>query len=113
MERRALEAFAVAQWCKRESKSHYALTPIIAALGDFNLPKIDPASRSASSLPLFVKEKLTPPQANCNSIRKFCSSPKRQARGGGRIAVAGQESAFQHSAFSQNYCVRTERKQTE
>ena len=44
MERRALEAFAVAQWCKRESKSHYALTPIIAALGDFNLPKIDPAN---------------------------------------------------------------------
>jgi endonuclease/exonuclease/phosphatase family metal-dependent hydrolase len=43
IERRALEAFAVAQWCKRESKSHYALTPIIAALGDFNLPKIDPA----------------------------------------------------------------------
>ena len=43
MERRALEAFAVAQWCKRESKSHYALTPIISALGDFNLPKIDPA----------------------------------------------------------------------
>jgi len=43
LERRALEAFAVAQWCKRESKSHYALTPIIAALGDFNLPKIDPA----------------------------------------------------------------------
>jgi endonuclease/exonuclease/phosphatase family metal-dependent hydrolase len=43
LERRALEAFAVAQWCKGESKSHYALTPIIAALGDFNLPKIDPA----------------------------------------------------------------------
>jgi endonuclease/exonuclease/phosphatase family metal-dependent hydrolase len=43
LERRALEAFAVAQWCKRESKSNYALTPIIAALGDFNLPKIDPA----------------------------------------------------------------------
>ena len=45
IERRALEAFAVAQWCKRESKSHYALTPIIAALGDFNLPKIDPADQ--------------------------------------------------------------------
>lgn len=43
LERRALEAFAVAQWCKRESKSKYALTPIIAALGDFNLPKIGPA----------------------------------------------------------------------
>ena len=43
LERRALEAFAVAQWCKRESKSKHALTPIIAALGDFNLPKIDPA----------------------------------------------------------------------
>ena len=40
--RRALEAYAVARWCERESKSKYALTPIIAALGDFNLPKISP-----------------------------------------------------------------------
>ena len=44
LERRALEAFAVAQWCKRESKSKHALTSIIAALGDFNLPKIDPTN---------------------------------------------------------------------
>jgi len=43
LERRALEAYAVARWCERESKSKHALTPLIAALGDFNLPKIDPA----------------------------------------------------------------------
>ncbi len=43
LERRALEAYAVARWCERESKSEYALTPVIAALGDFNLPKAAPA----------------------------------------------------------------------
>lgn len=43
LERRALEAYAVARWCEKESKSKFALTPVIAALGDFNLPKIDPA----------------------------------------------------------------------
>ena len=43
LQRRALEAFAVARWCALESRSKYALTPIIAALGDFNLPKADPA----------------------------------------------------------------------
>ena len=42
LDRRALEAYAVARWCERESKSKYALTPIIAALGDFNLPKVAP-----------------------------------------------------------------------
>jgi endonuclease/exonuclease/phosphatase family metal-dependent hydrolase len=42
LERRALEAYAVARWCERESKSKYALTPVIAALGDFNLPKVEP-----------------------------------------------------------------------
>lgn len=41
-ERRALEAYATARWCARESKSAHALTPIIAAMGDFNLPKIAP-----------------------------------------------------------------------
>ncbi len=43
LERRALEAYAVARWCERESKSKNAFTPLIAALGDFNLPKADPA----------------------------------------------------------------------
>ncbi len=43
LQRRALEAYAVARWCQRESKSRHALTPIIAALGDFNLPQISPA----------------------------------------------------------------------
>ena len=42
LERRSLEAYAVARWCERESKSKYALTPVIAALGDFNLPKAAP-----------------------------------------------------------------------
>jgi len=42
LERRALEAYAVARWCEKESKSKFALTPIIAAMGDFNLPKISP-----------------------------------------------------------------------
>src|SRR5262249_7348244 len=42
-DRRAREAFAWAQWCRREQKSHYALPRIIAARGIFNLPKIDPA----------------------------------------------------------------------
>lgn len=42
LERRALEAYAVARWCERESKSTKALTPIIAAMGDFNLPKAAP-----------------------------------------------------------------------
>ncbi len=43
LERRALEAYAVARWCERESKSKNAFTPLIAALGDFNLPKVDPS----------------------------------------------------------------------
>jgi endonuclease/exonuclease/phosphatase family metal-dependent hydrolase len=43
LQRRALEAYAVARWCERESTSKYALTPIIAAMGDFNLPKADPS----------------------------------------------------------------------
>ena len=42
LQRRALEAYAVARWCERESKSKYSLTPVIAALGDFNLPKTTP-----------------------------------------------------------------------
>jgi endonuclease/exonuclease/phosphatase family metal-dependent hydrolase len=43
LERRALEAYAVARWCEREARSKHAPTPLIAALGDFNLPKVDPA----------------------------------------------------------------------
>jgi endonuclease/exonuclease/phosphatase family metal-dependent hydrolase len=43
LQRRALEAYAVARWCQKESKSKHALTPFIAALGDFNLPKVEPS----------------------------------------------------------------------
>lgn len=42
LDRRALEAYAVARWCAREAASTYALTPFIAAMGDFNLPKKQP-----------------------------------------------------------------------
>lgn len=59
LERRALEAYAVARWCERESKSRHALTPLIAALGDFNLPKIDPADPIFKAL---TKTGLTLPQ---------------------------------------------------
>ena len=41
IERRSLEAFAVARWADLEVKSKYAYTPDIIALGDFNLPKAE------------------------------------------------------------------------
>lgn len=42
MERRALETYAVALWAHDRSKSPYAFTRDIIALGDFNMPKRDP-----------------------------------------------------------------------
>jgi endonuclease/exonuclease/phosphatase family metal-dependent hydrolase len=41
MERRALETFAVALWAHDRSKSTFAYTRDIVALGDFNMPKRD------------------------------------------------------------------------
>ena len=42
MERRALETYAVALWAHDRSKSPFAFTRDIIALGDFNMPKSDP-----------------------------------------------------------------------
>ena len=39
--RRCLEAFCVARWAALRSKSKYAYTTNVLALGDFNLPKTD------------------------------------------------------------------------
>jgi endonuclease/exonuclease/phosphatase family metal-dependent hydrolase len=44
IERRCLEAFAVGRWADLRRKSKNAFTPNIIALGDFNLPKVDPAN---------------------------------------------------------------------
>jgi len=43
MNRRALEAYAVARWADLRRTSPFAYSRNIIALGDFNLPKIDPA----------------------------------------------------------------------
>ena len=42
MNRRRLETLAVARWAEQRRKSSYASTRDIIALGDFNLPKIEP-----------------------------------------------------------------------
>ena len=43
IERRCLETYAVARWADLNVKSKYAYATDIIALGDFNLPKVDPA----------------------------------------------------------------------
>jgi endonuclease/exonuclease/phosphatase family metal-dependent hydrolase len=42
IERRSLEAFAVAYWADKRRKDKHAFTTDIIPLGDFNLPRIDP-----------------------------------------------------------------------
>lgn len=42
IERRSLEAYAIGRWADLRRKSKNAFTPNIIALGDFNLPKVDP-----------------------------------------------------------------------
>ena len=41
IERRALEAYAVAWWTSRRSRNKYSFTKDILPLGDFNLPKLE------------------------------------------------------------------------
>lgn len=41
MERRSLEAYAIARWADLKRKSKYAVTTNIIALGDFNMPKVE------------------------------------------------------------------------
>ncbi|MDQ4129791.1 MAG: endonuclease/exonuclease/phosphatase family protein, partial [Actinomycetota bacterium] len=52
MDRRCLEAYAVARWADLRHRSRHAYTPNILALGDFNLPKREEGDR--------VYEGLTP-----------------------------------------------------
>jgi len=42
IDRRSLEAYAIGRWADLRRKSKNAFTPNIIALGDFNLPKVDP-----------------------------------------------------------------------
>lgn len=41
-ERRALETYAIARWVDLERKSKNAYSPLIMAMGDFNLPMVQP-----------------------------------------------------------------------
>lgn len=41
MERRSLEAYAIARWADLKRKSKYSQTTNIIALGDFNMPKVE------------------------------------------------------------------------
>ena len=43
IDRRSLETFAVARWADREATSQTAYTRNLLVLGDFNMPKADPA----------------------------------------------------------------------
>src|ERR1041385_1359184 len=51
IERRSLEAFALARWADREVKSKYAYTQDIITLGDFNLPKAEAGNPVFAALP--------------------------------------------------------------
>lgn len=42
IERRALETFALGRWADLSRRSKYAITDNIMAMGDFNLPKVEP-----------------------------------------------------------------------
>ncbi len=44
MERRSLEAYAIARWADLRRNSKYCYTQNIIALGDFNLPKVEPGN---------------------------------------------------------------------
>jgi endonuclease/exonuclease/phosphatase family metal-dependent hydrolase len=48
--RRCLEAFCVGRWADLRSKSKYAFSSTVFALGDFNLPKIDESDKIYKAL---------------------------------------------------------------
>ena len=59
MNRRSLEAAAVAWWTDRRHRNKYAPTKDVLALGDFNLPKVDPGDPIYRAL---TRKGLRPPQ---------------------------------------------------
>jgi hypothetical protein len=59
MERRVLEAYAVARWAAAQHRSRHAYTHNVIALGDFNLPVREPGDRVYDAL---VREGLHVPE---------------------------------------------------
>ena len=59
MNRRSLEAAAIAWWTDRRHRNKYAPTKNVLALGDFNLPKVDPADPIYEAL---TRKGLRPPE---------------------------------------------------
>jgi endonuclease/exonuclease/phosphatase family metal-dependent hydrolase len=59
MDRRALEAFAIARWADLQNKGRYSYTRDVAVLGDFNLPAVsstDPIFRALTRRGLVLPE---------------------------------------------------------
>ncbi len=50
IDRRCLEAYCIARWADSRSKSKFAYTTNVLALGDFNLPKLDANDKVYSAL---------------------------------------------------------------
>jgi endonuclease/exonuclease/phosphatase family metal-dependent hydrolase len=59
MDRRSLEAAAVAWWTNKRHQNKYAPTKDVVALGDFNLPKTDPSDPIYQAL---TRKGLRPPE---------------------------------------------------
>jgi len=62
IERRCLEAFAIARWADTRRRDKYAYTPNVLALGDFNLPvrdESDPIYRALTSKGLHLPDHST------------------------------------------------------
>jgi endonuclease/exonuclease/phosphatase family metal-dependent hydrolase len=74
MNRRCLEAFCVGRWADLRSKSKHAFSPNVFALGDFNLPKIDPKNpvyKALSSRGLQLPEHSSKIYSNISNDRHY------------------------------------------
>jgi endonuclease/exonuclease/phosphatase family metal-dependent hydrolase len=74
IDRRALEAFAVARWIDQREKSKWAFTRDIIALGDFNLPKTkpnDPIFKALTNLGLHLPNHSTKMGSNLASDKHY------------------------------------------
>jgi endonuclease/exonuclease/phosphatase family metal-dependent hydrolase len=72
--RRCLEAFAVARWADLRSKSKYAFTNTVLTLGDFNLPKLDESDKIYKALlskGLQLPEHSTKIYSNINNDKSY------------------------------------------
>ena len=74
IERRCLETFAVARWADLRRNSPNAYTKNIIALGDFNLPKTDPADpiyKALTSKGLVLPEHATKIYSNISNDKEY------------------------------------------